>query len=283
MPVRYGSLALRSSSRHPVAPSLRVPAISDAELPALLRSDAHFLVSRRAAGPDPLLTVATVCFGAGWSLANAGPTQSGLPLDLRLSLRGSGGHGRKVDRVHSSDAKDAQSSAASAAAMNPFGTVQASNLLTTANPIVARTFPILAPPICMRVAHTRRGIQLMNKPFQIVMHALRWSVLLPAFTLTRTRRYSTHIWDSTAERVLHGTAESPFDPAVDAEVALVAIGHRQRFGRSSDASNSSQRPRSPHYARRHRNHAAASLRLCTVKRVRSYASAAILIPSAWVG
>jgi D-alanyl-D-alanine carboxypeptidase len=67
--------------------------------------------------------------------------------------------------------------------MNLFGPIDASNLLTTANAAVARTFPILAPPICMQVARTCKGIRLMNNPFQMATRGLRRSFLLPAFTL----------------------------------------------------------------------------------------------------
>ena len=67
--------------------------------------------------------------------------------------------------------------------MNPNDAVGASNLLTIAYSAIARTFPILAPPNCIQMARTYKGIRLMNNLFQMAMRGLRRNFLMAEFTL----------------------------------------------------------------------------------------------------
>jgi D-alanyl-D-alanine carboxypeptidase len=77
--------------------------------------------------------------------------------------------------------------------MNPFGTVHASNLLTTATAAVAQTLPILAPPDCMQMARTRTGIRLMSYLSKRVTRGLHRRFPLSAFTLAALLCASTAV------------------------------------------------------------------------------------------
>jgi hypothetical protein len=67
--------------------------------------------------------------------------------------------------------------------MNPYRNVDASNLLTTANAVVAQTFPTLAPAICMQMARICRGLRLMSTTLQMASHRLSLRLLMPTLTI----------------------------------------------------------------------------------------------------